>query len=421
MQYPSHYSFISTKLSKMYKPICSDFGPVNLEIVTQFCEKIKGRLQTNTKKGHQVVCCGSDERERANAYFLLASYLVVDENWTVDQACVCFERSGVTMLPFRDASNLPADFFLSLRDCVSAVWKAKHLGWLSALAPKNCGMRASLAMADLSTICPKFFAFRGPVADSHRKKFSGGFGPEHYSELLSKLGASAVIQLSKEAYATEAFTQRGIQHHCLPLQDGKPPSIERVRRFLDMCETEEGSIGVHCSAGLGRTGTMIAAWLMRRHAFSAREAIAWLRIVRPGSVVGAQQHFLERHAQLLQALPLPKPPASAAQASLADTARTDDHCSRASSSGSSSAATAPSRPEPRSSPPRAGSPLSLIRGSSPHRTGSPLSVSLKGEDAASLSLTSTSSSSGSLLERLLVLQSAPHGTSPRCPSSSACA
>ena len=49
---------------------------------------------------------------------------------------------------------------------------------------------------------------------------------------------------------------------------------------------------MHCRAGLGRTGTLIGLWLMRRAGFTARDAIAWLRIVRPGSVVGQQQQYL---------------------------------------------------------------------------------------------------------------------------------
>ncbi len=50
---------------------------------------------------------------------------------------------------------------------------------------------------------------------------------------------------------------------------------------------------MHCKAGLGRTGSCIGAYMMKHYGFSAREAIGWMRVCRPGSVIGPQQHFLE--------------------------------------------------------------------------------------------------------------------------------
>lgn len=49
---------------------------------------------------------------------------------------------------------------------------------------------------------------------------------------------------------------------------------------------------MQCKAGLGRTGTLIGAYLIWKYGFTANEAIAFMRIVRPGSVVGPQQQYL---------------------------------------------------------------------------------------------------------------------------------
>lgn len=49
------------------------------------------------------------------------------------------------------------------------------------------------------------------------------------------------------------------------------------------------------AAGLGRTGTLIGCYLIKHFRFTAAEAIAWIRICRPGSIIGPQQNFLEEY------------------------------------------------------------------------------------------------------------------------------
>ena len=63
--------------------------------------------------------------------------------------------------------------------------------------------------------------------------------------------------------------------------------------FVDAVATLGISSVSFCTAGLGRTGTLIACYVMKHYRFTHAEIIAWIRICRPGSIIGPQQHFLE--------------------------------------------------------------------------------------------------------------------------------
>ena len=93
-------------------------------------------------------------------------------------------------------------------------------------------------------------------------------------------------------YNERTFRNNGFQHHDLFFEDCTAPSDVIIHDFLKICEKAKGVVAVHCLAGLGRTGTLIALYMMKHYFFTAHEAIAWLRICRPGSVIGPQQKYL---------------------------------------------------------------------------------------------------------------------------------
>ena len=108
-------------------------------------------------------------------------------------------------------------------------------------------------------------------------------------------GVKLVVRLNNPLYDKAVFEDEGIEHEDMYFDDGSNPSDAILRRFIaraDEVITAGGVVAVHCKAGLGRTGVLIGAYLIWRHGFSASEVIGFMRMMRPGCVVGPQQHFM---------------------------------------------------------------------------------------------------------------------------------
>lgn len=104
---------------------------------------------------------------------------------------------------------------------------------------------------------------------------------------LADSGVTTVVDLRAEENIhvdQAALDDLGIQRVHLPMRDGQAPSPELVQRFLDVVAGSDGKVYVHCGAGVGRTGTMAAAYLVQRDGVSGLEAMRRNLAVGPPSL-----------------------------------------------------------------------------------------------------------------------------------------
>ncbi|ORX35113.1 protein-tyrosine phosphatase-like protein, partial [Kockovaella imperatae] len=303
-----------------YMPFAQDYGPLNLAYTFKACLMIHEKYRVNKLK---TVCVYTlpNSRRKANIALMVSLYFLIVWHWQPSAAFAPLAHMEFRL--FRDASSGQMDFGLSIQDILWGVYKAINFDLLDLehFDPRYYRYYETVDNGDLNILGP-FIPFASPmdpkwIEASRSEKNKHAEDIDKAASLTKSLIETAqnrrhayrcilevfqeqlvglVVRLNEDLYDRKTFLEFGMEHVDLYFDDGSNPTDEIVERFIGMAEEfierRRQKVAVHCKAGLGRTGVLIGAYLIYKYQFTATEVIGYMRLVRPGMVVGPQQQYM---------------------------------------------------------------------------------------------------------------------------------
>ena len=137
------------------------------------------------------------------------------------------------------------------------------------------------------------------------QKLAGSGLPSSYDQLtwLASNGIKTLVTV-REIPLPEIWFQKvnslnyELEDHFLKTDDYDAPTIDEIHSVVDYIEKKieaDRPVLVHCAAGKGRTGTILAAYLIKNDGVTPHEAVKKLRLMRPGSVQSERQSMAIEH------------------------------------------------------------------------------------------------------------------------------
>ena len=110
-------------------------------------------------------------------------------------------------------------------------------------------------------------------------------------DFLDKEKIRAVVSLTMEMLDADELAMHNFEILHLPIRDFSAPTMEQIDTFVNFVDKQlenDKAVVVHCGVGQGRTGTMLACYLVKT-GMDADKAIAKVRKLRPRSIETVEQ------------------------------------------------------------------------------------------------------------------------------------
>jgi atypical dual specificity phosphatase len=122
--------------------------------------------------------------------------------------------------------------------------------------------------------------------------------------VLGQLGIKVILNLT--GYLDDAPLLSAFQVYHIPIANHKPPTLNQMQQAISIIQAslkDSQPVVVHCEAGLGRTGTIIAGYLITC-GLPAQEAINSIRKLRSGSIETEEQEAVIYEYERIHIAPL---------------------------------------------------------------------------------------------------------------------
>ena len=196
----------------------------------------------------------------------------------------------------------PPSLFTAIRDVVSIRCGTSKKSYY-ILQRKDLGPASFWLKNFLLSYCPKIHLRPQYFSWVLPRKLAASARPRSRFQImwLKRRGIKAILSLTEKPLPREWFSRKngkGLDYFHLPMEDHYPPSVEKLScacEFFDEKIKQGQPVLVHCLGGYGRTGVVLACFIMTWKNVEPEVAIGIVRKMRPLSIEEQQEESVKKY------------------------------------------------------------------------------------------------------------------------------